>query len=159
MKTLFKSFFFVSIFLLQNINAQESFVHSESGVSVTLPAGWFYESEENNMLAYTEDKSVAISFTILNSKNLNEALDEVDKMLEKEYASIELGEAEELEINGLSTIWLDGKADDLEMAYLIVDSPYENIIMFVSAWGTVESVEKYKNDINLIFENIGPASE
>ncbi len=151
----------ICLFFIFNISliAQESFVHEDAGVSITLPAGWYYESDENSMLAYSEDESVAISFSILTSTNLENALDEVDNMLNAEYESIELGEAEEMSVNGLDALWMNGMADDLEMAFLILDTPYEDVILFVSAWGTTEAIEAQMEEVKMIFNNIAPANQ
>ena len=142
-----------------SISAQETFVHEDAGVSITLPAGWYYESDENSLIVYSEDETVAMSFSILNSTNLDNSLTEVDDMLKSEYDSIELGEAEEMEVNGLNAIWIDGTADELEMAFLIVDSPYEEVILFVSAWGNPESIENHMEEVKMIFNNIAPVNE
>jgi hypothetical protein len=61
--------------------AQETFTNEEAKVSVTLPAGWMYESDANGIIAYPAEGGFAVHFNILGADDLSAALDEVDKML------------------------------------------------------------------------------
>jgi predicted Zn-dependent protease len=151
-------FFVIFLFIASSVFGQETFTHPDAGVSITLPAGWYYEIEGDDMNAYSEDNAVAMSFSVLHASDIDAALEEVDKMIDSLFENISLGEAESFDLNGMNTIFLEGQADGLEIAFELIETPISGVSLFLSAWGTADAVEKYSSDIELIFGSISPSS-
>jgi predicted Zn-dependent protease len=84
--------------------AQETFTNEEAKVSVTLPAGWMYESDANGIIAYPAEGGFAVHFNILGADDLSAALDEVDKMLAAQVSDLQLGEGQAYDVNGMSGV-------------------------------------------------------
>ena len=132
------------------IFAQESFTHPEAYITVTLPAGWMYEADETSLTATTEDETLAFTFSVLNSDDMDAALGAIDDMLNSSFSDITIGEAVEMDFNGLYGIFIDGTADGLECAFAVIDSPVEGLSMIISGWAAPEVIEAYSEDIQLI---------
>jgi predicted Zn-dependent protease len=145
------------VFLTSSIFSQESFTHPEAYITVTLPAGWMYEADETTLTATTEDESLAFTFSVLETDDMDAALDAIDEMLAADFEEISLGEAEEVDFNGLYGIIIEGTADGLECAFAIIDSPVEGISMLMSGWAAPEVLEAYGEDIGMILNSISPA--
>lgn len=145
------------LFLASNIHSQESFTHPEAQITVTLPAGWMYEADETSLTATTEDESLAFTFSVLNSDDMDAALEQIDDMLAAQFDQVSIGEAEEMDFNGLYGIFIDGTADGLECAFAVIDSPVEGVSMLMSGWAAPEVIEMYLEDIGLILGSISPA--
>ncbi len=145
------------LFLASSIYSQESFTHPEAHITVTLPAGWMYEADETKLTASTEDESLAFTFSVLNSDDMDAALEEIDAMLNADFEEIVLGDAEEMDFNGLYGILIEGTADGLECAFAVIDSPVEGLSMLMSGWAAPEVIETYSEDIGLILNSISPA--
>jgi len=149
----------VSIVLLFSITipAQETFTYKASGIDITLPAGWFYEIEDENMTAYTEDETLGVNFTVLKAADIDAALTEVDYMLDTEFDNLEIGEAEDIDVNGMYGVWVDGYADGVELLFAVIETPKNRSNLLVMAWGLPEVIDKYAADIRLIITSIEPS--
>lgn len=155
-KTFFLIFSALLIFGI-SLSAQETFIHEAAGIEVTLPAGWFYEIEGENMTVFTEDETLGVNFTVLKSADIDAALTEVDNMLETEFNNIQIGEAEDIDVNGLYGVWVDGTADGVELLFAVIETPKNNTNLLVMAWGIPEVIDLYASDIRLIITSIAPA--
>jgi len=149
----------ISLFLIFDItiSAQETFTHKASGIDITLPAGWFYEIEGENMTAYTEDETLGVNFTVLKAADIDAALTEVDYMLDTEFDNVEIGEAEDIDVNGMYCVWVDGYADGVELLFAVIQTPKNKSNLLVMAWGLPEVIDKYAADIRLIITSIEPS--
>lgn len=156
-KKLFILSFLLAVLAVPNF-AQETFTHPVAKVSVTLPAGWMYEADGDNMIAYPEEGGFAIHLTILNADDVDGALGEVDAMLSAEVDNLELGEGEAYDVNGMSGVFVEGNADGILLAVGVIDCPVDGICLMVGAWGEPDSVEKYGSVILEIFNSISPAN-
>ena len=103
------------LFAMPNF-AQETFTHEAAKISVTLPAGWMYETSDNGISAYPSEGGFFVYFQVIHADALDAALDEVDKMLNEQMQSVELGQAQDYDVNGMSGIFVEGTADGLLMA-------------------------------------------
>ena len=55
-------YLFIFIFVLSISGyAQEVFTDEASGIQVTVPGGWYYETKDNTILFYPEDKDFFVS--------------------------------------------------------------------------------------------------
>lgn len=137
--------------------AQETFTNADAKVSITLPAGWMYESDENGIIAYPAEGGFAVHFNILGADDLSAALDEVDKMLSEQVTDLQLREGQAYEINGMSGVFVEGSADGILLAIGVIDTPVAGKSLMVGAWGAPETIEKYAADVQSIFHSIAPA--
>lgn len=147
----------LALLLAGNLFAQETFSHPDAGVDITVPAGWFYELDEESMTITTEDETLALVFSVIGGGSLDAALDEVDAMLYDEFSEVSLGEAESTEINGLSMIFISGQADGLEVTIGVIDTPTGQY-MLVSGFAAAETLETYAADVQAIFGNLAPSN-
>ncbi|GAB1443587.1 hypothetical protein MASR2M39_24290 [Ignavibacteriales bacterium] len=144
------------LFVMPNF-AQETFTHEAAKISVTLPAGWMYETSDNGISAYPEEGGFFVHFQVIHADALDAALDEVDKILNEQMQSVQLGQAQDYDVNGMSGIFVEGTADGLLMAVGVIDTPVANSSLMVGAWGAPDIVEKYQADIMSIISSISPA--
>jgi predicted Zn-dependent protease len=138
--------------------AQETFTNADAQVSVTLPAGWMYESDENGMIAYPAEGGFAVHFNVLGADDLAVALEEVDKMLSEQVADLNLREAQAYDVNGMSGVFVEGSADGILLAIGVIDTPVAGKSLMVGAWGAPETIEKYAADVQSIIHSISPAN-
>lgn len=138
--------------------AQETFTNADAKVSITLPAGWMYESDENGIIAYPAEGGFAVHFNILGADDLSAALDEVDKMLSEQVTDLQLREGQAYEINGMSGVFVEGSADGILLAIGVIDTPVAGKSLMVGAWGAPETIEKYAADVQSIIHSISPAN-
>ncbi|MBE2280436.1 MAG: hypothetical protein IAE91_08600 [Ignavibacteriaceae bacterium] len=157
-KKLFILSFIFAILAVPNF-AQETFTHPTAAVSITLPAGWMYEADGDNMIAYPEEGGFAITFSVINVDDVDAALEEVDAMLQSQVENLELGEGQAYDVNGMAGIFVEGNADGVLLAVGVIDCPVEGACLMVGAWGDPEIIEKYGADILGIFNSISPAGE
>ncbi len=134
----------------------ETFTNEAAKVSVALPAGWYYTSDENSMTAHSADSLFAVNFTIIKADALDAALAEVDKALASELKNLKLGEAKDEEINGMKGRYIEGTADGLEVYLGLIDTPAEKTTMFINAYAAPEALKKYEKELDYIFKNIKP---
>jgi hypothetical protein len=138
--------------------AQETFTNEDAKVSITLPAGWMYESDANGIIAYPAEGGFAVHFNILGADDLSAALDEVDKMLAEQVTDLQLREGQAYEINGMSGVFVEGSADGILLAIGVIDTPVAGKSLMVGAWGAPETIEKYAADVQSIIHSISPAN-
>lgn len=150
-------FLFLALFAIPNF-AQETFTNADAKVSVTLPAGWMYESDANGIIAYPAEGGFAVHFNILGADDLGAALAEVDKMLAAQVADLQLGEGQVVDVNGMSGIVVEGTADGILLAIGIIDTPVAGKSLMVGAWGAPETIQKYAADVQSILHSISPAN-
>lgn len=146
-----------TIIISQSLIAQETFTHPEANVSVTLPAGWLYEIDGPDMIVSTEDETLILTFSIVDSDDIEIALEEIDKMLAETFEEVTINDPEELNFNGLTGIWIDGTADELECVFIIIETPAVSNNLLISGWASPDVIESYINDLEMMIASISPA--
>ncbi len=157
-----KSLLVLSLLLLLipiQMISQEVFTHKEAGVQLTIPGGWFYEQDGNNITFYPEQKDFVVSITIHELSSIDKIIDALIEDLSKSYSSIDLSDPKDDEINGLKGWEIHGtaKADgvDISIDYGIYATPTDKI-MEIGAVAAVDTFEKYKKEIETILNGIKP---
>ncbi|MBK7867194.1 MAG: hypothetical protein IPJ75_09495 [Ignavibacteriales bacterium] len=150
------SFLVLIVLFVMPTFAQETFTHAKLKFSVTLPAGWMYETSDNGISAYPKEGGFFVYFQVIPADGVDAALSEVDKILSQQMQNVKLGEAQDYDVNGMSGVFVEGTADGLLMAVGVIDTPVASSSLMVGAWGTPEVVEQYQQDIMFIFNNISP---
>ena len=68
-------FILLFVFFFNKGYSQQTFIHKDAGVQLIIPAGWFYESEDNNITFYSEDREFVVSITIHEIDNVESIID------------------------------------------------------------------------------------
>jgi predicted Zn-dependent protease len=137
----------------------ETFTDSAAQVSVNLPAGWLYESTENDITATSPDSTFAINFTKLPTKDMEVVLAEASKELRKNIKDLKLSEAKEFTVNGMKAKFVEGTGVGEEAAVGIIDVPAANTSLMLVASATTAAAKKYEKEFLYIFENIKPVTK
>ncbi|MCK6604323.1 MAG: hypothetical protein L6Q59_05445 [Ignavibacteriaceae bacterium] len=148
--------FFVAFFAVTSF-AQETFTHPTAKVSVTLPAGWTYEIDGETIVASAPDGGIGISFSVIANDALDAALSGVEASLSEQFSSVNFGEAQTNEVNGLGVRYVEGQADGLEAMVAVVDAPAANTSLVISAFADAETLQKYAEDVQMILGSISAA--
>ncbi len=139
-----------------NVSKGETFSNEAAQVSIDLPAGWKYEAKDGGLSAEPAEGGFFVHFQTLQGDELNAALDEADKVLAKEVKDLKLGEAKDVEVNGMPAKVVEGTADGMEVSFGVVNTPVENLSLLVYGIGAPETVKKYEKDITFILQSLKP---
>ena len=158
MKSLFVAILFVGFGL--SAQAQETFTHKEAGVEITIPADWFYEHADEAFTIYTPGKELGISLAVMEAHQIDKAIDEATKDLEKEFTGVELGEVTEAKSNGMDSWEVGGTAKTRDgvpviIYYCMVVTPTAKILE-ISAVGTEAEFNKFAKGIKQLDESLKP---
>ena len=134
----------------------ETFTDEAAQVSVALPAGWYYTTDEKSMTAHSADSLFAVNFVVLKEDELEAAMKELDKYLGSDVKNLKLGEAKDEDINGMKGKSIEGTADGLELYLGLINTPAEKTSLFINAWAAPEALKKYAKELEYIFKNIKP---
>jgi len=137
----------------------ETFTDEAAQVSVALPAGWYYTTEEKGMTAHSADSLFAVNFTILKEDELDAAMKELDKYLGSDVKNLKLGEATDVDFNGMKGKSIAGTADGLELYLGLINTPAEKTSLFINAWAAPEALKKYSKELEYIAKNIKPVKK
>lgn len=137
----------------------ETFTNEAAQVSVDLPEGWMYEAKDGGIAAFPEGGGFYVHFQTLNAGELDAALAEADKFLASEVKDLKLGDPQDLTVNGMTAKVVEGTADGMEVSFGVVDTPVENMSLFVGAWGAPDAVKKYEKEIQFILQSLKPITK
>ena len=158
-----KSAFLVLLFVgigFASAQAQETFSHKEAGVEITIPAGWFYESGDEDITIYTPGKELGITLAVMEADKIDQAIAAVTTDLEKSFTAVELGDAKEVKANGMDAWEISGTAQTREglpviIYYCMVVTPAAKVLE-ISAVGTKAEFEKFAGEIRQLDESLRP---
>ncbi len=157
-----KSLFFACCFLIAGgltVQAQEIFTHTDAGVEITIPAGWYFEHEDSDFMVYTPGKEMGINFAVIEGTEIDQALDAASADLEKNFQNVVLGEATPAEANGMDCVEIDGTAtldgQAVIIYYCMVVTPNGKILE-ISAVGTEAEFGKYAREIEQLDNSLKP---
>jgi hypothetical protein len=154
-------YLFILIFIY-NISgyAQEVFKDESSGIQVTVPGGWYYETKDNNILFYPEDKDFFVSLATHEAESAEKLVKELFDDLSKSYTDVKLDDPKDDEQNGMKGWSIAGTAKnqngvDVIIIYGMYATPKDKILE-LGAVGTADIIEKYKKQIDEIDKSIKP---
>ena len=151
----------LSIICISGISAraQETFSHTEAGVEITIPAGWFYESKDQDFTIYTPGKELGITLAVLDATEIDKAIAEVDADLEKHFKDVKLDDVKEAKANGMDCWEISGTASleghPVILYYCMVLTP-KGKILEISAVGTEAEFDKYSREIEQLDNSLKP---
>lgn len=132
----------------------ETFTNEQAKVSVNLPEGWYYEADENNIIASPEGGGFEVHFETLQADQADAALAQVVDVLNNDFKNVVMGDPIDLDIDGMKGAYFKGTADGLKIAVGLVDTPVPGTMLYIGAWGDPSVIEKYDKEINYIFNNV-----
>jgi hypothetical protein len=158
-KSLIVSILIFILFLPIQLISQEIFKHEDSGVQLVIPAGWFYQKENNTITFFPKDRDFVVSITIHEVSAIDKIIDVLISDLSKTYSSIDISDPKEDNMNGMRGWEIHGtaKANGIDMAidYGIYVTPKEKVLE-IGAVATGDIFEKYKNDLETFLKGIKP---
>jgi hypothetical protein len=141
------------------MQAQETFTHEQAGVEITIPAGWYYEHQDSDFTIYTPGKELAINLAVMEATGIDQALEQADADLEKNFKQVKLGDARRVDANGMECVEIDGTAmlegQPVVVYYCLVVTP-KGKILEISAVGTDAEFDKYGKEIEQLDNSLKP---
>jgi hypothetical protein len=100
---------------------------------------------------------------VLKAKDLDEAINDLEKIVEKEVKNLKVGKTEKnRKVNGLDTCWVEatGKHEgvDIHVFVDLVITPNNHILMIL-CYVDQTKWEKHEKNINKIYDEIKPHKE
>jgi len=159
------------VFLLLPLAAAEArqdrdtrdYPHEKTGVTITIPTSWTVETEGDVLTATTRDEAVGLAFIAIAGRNLEAALEEADKQLNELIDGLEAdGEAEEVTLNGMKGIAIEGKGkvdgDEVTVGVLLLQAPRSGMFILAVGAGPTKTLSRYEKDIEAIFGSLKPTA-
>ena len=147
------------VLFFNNCYSQQTFIHKDAGVQLVIPAGWFYESEDNNITFYSEDKEFVVSITIHEINNIESIIDSLISNLTELYTSVDITDPKEDIIHGMKGWHIYGTVKNEEEVLIIQYGLYltpNNKILELGVVASEDIFEKYKKDIKTIEDGLKP---
>jgi hypothetical protein len=157
MRNLFYLFMFFATVTLSSFS-QETFIHNNTQIQITVPQKWFYVlNEDGSMMVHTPNKELSFSVDVMETKNLDSASTELKKDFLKHSEKIEFENPREDKINGLSVLLINGKTTDSKtiINFTLILSPNTKILS-IGAKTTLEILQKYEKEFNEMISSIKP---
>lgn len=155
-------FVLVAFLMLPALAAQAGdYHHEKTGISITIPDSWEVEAEEDMLSANTKDETVGLVFVAVPGEALAEAIEEMEKALTSTITGFEQkGEPDEVEINGMKGITVDGagkiEGEAVEVGAMLLAAPKDNMFILVIGIAKEGAVEKHAKDVESIFTGLKP---
>ncbi len=134
--------------------------HSTAGVNIWVPDNWSQEGDDNMLIAGDPNEEIIMVFGILEASEIDAAIEEMDRELSQIVENAEpVGEPEEVKINGMDAIVMDGKGSvegtPVEMGIALIATPNKKILL---VFGVVEATaaEKHEATVEKIMMGIKP---
>ena len=129
-------------------------------VSVDIPDNWKVEAEEDLLSASAPDDSIGLVFLVMPAEAVDKALEELDKELSKMMTDMKpKGEAEEIKLNGMEGISIDGtgKVDGakVEFGLMLLETKNGKIVM-VLGFAQAGTWKKNEAAVAGIFKSLKP---
>lgn len=165
-----KSFVLIILIALTFVPAlleAATYNYEDAHVSITIPDTWSQKfetdsDEEGDTLIVTSPKGeIALLFFVLESNEIETALDQLEKDLTSTLNDLEFNDdTEEFTINGMQAISISGKAEKgkLDVEIDIVITPAAKCLTILNV-SSPDVFKKYEKDIILIVQGIQPIEE
>lgn len=134
--------------------------HAKAGVSIWMPDDWQKMAEDDMLEISSPDEEVFLMIGVLEASELEAALEEAEKEIEKVVTDIkEEGEPEEVEINGMPAVLSDAKGKvegvDIELGAAIIKTPKNKVLLIIGI-GTPKGTETHGESIEKIIGSVKP---
>jgi len=155
----------VALFTLTTGANSSTYVYPEkaSVFAITFPDEWQVENEEALLHASPADESIYFGvWALTEADSLEAALKALDESLADYLTDLELGDPEEVEINEIAFLTVNGQGKipegDLVNVSVALFSPEEKIVFIVLYFGTPEAEEKHEEALTKVIQSIKKAT-
>lgn len=163
-----KRFFYMTLVmalccLVPSQLAATTLTHAGAQVEITVPDTWKSNQDGDVITITAPDDAMSLVFMILNPKEADKALEEVDNELEKTIGTIKWdneGNSKPEEINGMKGEFWGGTAKEgkFQVECYSLDTP-SGKKLGVYWFDTPESEKKYEKDIETIVKGLKPMAK
>ncbi len=145
-------------FAFPAISMAETFEHAESGVQFESPNGWQSQVEEGALIIAPKDGSIALVFDVIDAKDLDMALEVLEKELSSQFTNIKVkGDAETAKINGMMAVAVEADAKlegaPVKLGLMLMETKSGKVLLALS-FGEPKSMTKYESELVKILMSI-----
>lgn len=140
--------------------AAETVTNKAARVTVSVPDGWKFKGEGEDLVVYDNANDVAADFDLVKTDDLNTAAKRLGTYLATKVDGLKWVKEEKVDVNGMKGVVLGGdgslKGTNIDLIVLILDTPNPDKDLVVLAIAEDAKIAKHKNSINYLFNNIKP---
>lgn len=127
--------------------------------SISFPDSWKVSVDDELLAVTPPDESLYLALWALDdADDLDAALEALEDVVNEFVDDLEMSEAEELEINGIEMVYVEGEGiteDDVDVNITAaMFSPDGDMICILFYFGTPESEDAYENELTEILESL-----
>jgi hypothetical protein len=145
--------------MLLAVTAQADIQQHPIGLQIWVPNTWTTEIDEGLLMTSSPDEGALVILMVLESDEIEIAMDEMDKELSQIIKKIRTtSEAEEININGLNG-WTEegtGRVDGVPIEWLSGLFPYRNQALMILAFAESSNFDSYEDMLIEIFSSLQP---
>lgn len=158
-------FAFVAFLMLPALSALAGdYHHEKTGVSITIPDSWEVEADEDMLSCNPKDETVGLVFVAVPAEALAEAVEEMEKALRSTVQGFEeKGDAEEVEINGMSGLIGEGtgkiEGEAVEVGILLLDAPKRGMFILAIGIAKADLADNHARAVEGILKSLTPTKK
>lgn len=111
----------------------KKYPHNDSGVVVDIPGNWTVTGDDTSLNAQTKDGEAGLYFIVMPADSMEAALNALDAELAKVIQGLTHGEAEQITLNGMQAVSVDGKGtvegSPVEVGVMVMKTPKDKVLM------------------------------
>lgn len=119
--------------LLAGALSAKKYPHNDSGVVVDIPNNWNVSGDEHSLSASSKDDLAHMHFIVMPADSMEAALNSLDAELGKVVQGLTHGEAEQINLNGMQAVSVDGKGTveghGVEVGVMVIKTPKDKVLM------------------------------
>jgi len=162
MKNLVKIMFIVVVSIALSFGSAmaKEYNDGDSGLSVTIPDTWKVSSEGNVLEAKTTDEAIGLVFESVKAEDVEKAIGDAVKEIEKELGTLTTVSTSETELNGLKAYIEDCTATvkdvKISVSVMLLMTPDKKFVLLYY-FGGEEAEKKYEKELTEIVQSLKPA--
>jgi predicted Zn-dependent protease len=144
----------------QGASARSELLRHSAGVTLSVPTGWSVQSRGNDVELLPPDRAAVVRLTVIDTGQLEVALDAVDRQLDGKLESHDLGSVRTAVVNGMKgrlaagSGWLKGESIKLRIALVL--TPRNQVLVLLAMVRKGASAER-QAQIGGLLETLRPA--
>ncbi len=141
--------------------AQGELLRHSAGVVLAVPVGWSVETRGDDVQLLSPDRTVLVRLMVIDTNQLEVALDAVDQRLDGQLEAHDLGSDRAAVVNGLKgrlaagSGWLQGESVKLRIALVL--TPRKQVLVVLAVVRQSASAER-QAEIRGLLESVRPAT-
>lgn len=147
---------------IQAISKDQKF--TDANLVVSFPSTWTIEQDNGVVVSTVDNEDISIVFTIIESEDLDKALEAGMVEIRKQYTDLKLDEVKEETLDNVTVIYTDGKGKltgdngklvNVELTIALVPGSNSKFL-FIHGVATPDALDKFSKDIEFILKSIKP---